>query len=66
MEFAYENVRRVVYGDGATFVPICPTCKQFVTADDTLMTNIEGEVKQWVNATCLKHGRVEMPFEGYI
>ena len=65
-EYAYEGVRRVVYGEGATFVPVCPKCGRFVKADKTIKMNIEGEVKQWTNATCTKDGRIEMPFEGYI
>ena len=64
-DYAYEGVRRVVYGEGATFVPVCPKCGRFVKADDSVETRGWQLVFQ-PNATCSKCGRVEMPFEGYI
>lgn len=67
-DYAYENVRRVVYPDdyigNATFVPVCPNCGRFVKADATVATNeIRGLVSE-TTATCSKCGRVAMPFEG--
>ena len=66
----YEGMRRIVYGEGATFVPVCPQCGRFVKADDTIEIypegNAEGLVVEGANATCSKCGRVGMLFEGYI
>ena len=73
-EYAYEGVRRVVYGDGATFVPVCTGangaigegCGRFVKADPTAGFDGEGNWMGLPNATCSKCGRVEMVFEGFI
>ena len=62
-EYAYEGVRRVVYGEGATFVPVCPKCGRFVKADDFIRVRMD-EIDKKPNATCSKCGRVAMPFEG--
>ena len=63
--FEYKTLRRVVYGDGATFVPVCPICRRFVKADDSIRENeITGPADE-PDATCAVHGRIEMPFEGY-
>jgi len=61
----YVNTRRVVYEDGATFVPVCAKCGRYVKADDSILFNDEGLVKQ-PNAICGKCGRTEMKFEGYV
>lgn len=66
----YENVRRVIYdasasGNGnAIFVPVCEECGRFVKADPSLMFN-ENTGISGPNATCQKHGRIEMIFEGW-
>ncbi len=66
-DFAYEDVRRVVYGEGATFVPVCSNCGRFVKADKTVgFGGRDGELVPGPNADCSKCGRVEMPFEGFI
>lgn len=66
-DFNYEGIPRKCYGeDGALFVPVCPTCGRFVKADDSVRINGLGEVSKEPNATCKKHGRVCMPFEGYL
>ncbi len=66
-DFAYESLRRVTYGeDRATFIPVCPTCGRFVTADDHVYLNGLEELVKGANATCKKCGRVEMPFEGFV
>jgi hypothetical protein len=57
--YEYEGFRRIVYDGGATFVPVCPECGRFVKADKTT-TDLK-----LPNATCKKHGRVKMIFEGY-
>ena len=64
-DYAYEGVRRVVYGDGATFVPVCTGCGRFVKADKAVRVSESG-LRRGTNATCKKCGRVEMPFEGFI
>ena len=64
--YEYEGVRRLVYGDGATFIPACGKCGRFVKADETIMFNGFGELADQPNATCSKCGRIEMLFEGYL
>jgi hypothetical protein len=60
-----EGVRRVVYGEGATFVPVCEQCGRFVSADAVLTVRGDGQPVE-PNATCSRCGRVAMPFEGYV
>ena len=72
-DYTYENVRRVVYGEGATFVPVCTGatgaygegCGRFVKADKAVRVSESGFMPG-PNATCKKCGRVEMLFEGFI
>lgn len=64
--FEYEGVRRIVYGQGATFVPVCERCGRFVKADETILVNGLGEVKETENATCHRCGRTNMIFEGFV
>lgn len=65
----YPNLRRICYGEGefegAHFIPVCPQCGRFVKADDTVTLDYQGQPAT-DNATCKKHGRVQMPFEGYV
>ena len=69
MRADYEGVRRLVYGkgewQGATFVPVCQECGRFVKADKLIAFAGQGLVAQ-PNATCSKHGRIEMLFEGFV
>ena len=70
-DYAYENFRRVVYGeDNATFVPVCKTCGRFVKADKFLhFTSKEfpgGIEPQEPNADCSRCGRTAMVFEGFL
>jgi hypothetical protein len=68
MSHEYESLPRRVYGDGATFVPVCPTCGRFVKPDAAISLNGLGEVIDEPNATCAGPagcGRVAMPFEGW-
>ena len=62
----YESFRRATYGDGMTFVPVCPTCGRFVKADDSVTINGLGAYIRKPNATCSRCGRVEMLFEGFM
>lgn len=71
----YIDTRRIVYGDeGATFVPVCPKCGRFVkadeavsfAADDSRISMIATVKPRTPNATCVKCGRVGMPFEGFM
>ena len=64
-DYAYEDVRRLVYGEGATFIPVCAGCGRFVRADRTVRMSDAG-LMPGPNATCKKCGRVEMVFEGFI
>lgn len=74
MSHEYWDVRRVVYGDSdsefgrATFVPVCPQCSRFVKADDSMSFSYADHpgLNEKPNATCAKHGRVQMLFEGYL
>lgn len=61
----YEGVRRVIYGEGATFIPVCETCGRFVRPDPIVLVNGRG-LKDEPNADCSKCGRVKMLFEGFI
>ena len=61
----YDYERLISYGeDKACFIPKCPICNRHVKADEEVLINGIGEVKN-PNATCKKCGRVNMPFEGY-
>ncbi len=66
--YEYEDLNRLAYDCGenghAIYLPVCPTCRRFVKADDSISTNDEGIVSK-TNATCSKCGRVDMPFEGF-
>lgn len=62
----YEKVRRVVYGDGATFVPVCVKCGRFVKPDKTIRISEWTGIEPGPNATCKKCGRTEMLYEGFI
>ena len=72
-DYTYEDVRRVVYGEGATFVPVCTGangasgegCGRFVKADKAVRMSESG-LRSGTNATCKKCGRVEMLFEGFL
>lgn len=59
----------VVYGPsdtGAYFYRVCPICFRFVKADDTRRFNSEGAPEDVTDGTCKIHGRIKMPFEGYL
>jgi hypothetical protein len=60
----YEGVRRVVYGEGWTFVPVCEKCGRFVKADKTIKVSEISGLKGASNARCRKCGRTMMIFEG--
>lgn len=50
----------------AQFIPKCPVCGRFVKADKTTPFRANYEHYEFgPNATCTKHGHVEMPFEGW-
>ena len=65
VDYEYENVRRIVYEGGATFVPVCEKCGRFVKADKTVEVSEMNGLKKQPNASCKKCGRVEMLFEGF-
>ena len=64
-DYSYENTRRVVYDDGATFVPVCEKCGRFVVADPSITVKADGLSKE-CNCECSKCGRSRMVFEGFI
>ena len=64
--FDYEGTRRICYGEDAVFIPVCSECGRFVKADKSVIIGEESGLKKQPNATCKKHGRVEMIFEGFI
>ena len=50
----------------AVFARVCPTCNRFVKADEVMTASIRDiQQDKKANATCAKHGRVVMPFEGF-
>jgi hypothetical protein len=63
-DFEYQGVRRIKTDDGATFVPVCNKCGQFVKPYPELCFDGEGQ-PFGTNATCKQHGEVQMIFEGY-
>jgi len=65
--YEYIGTPRTVYGEGATFVRVCPTCGRFVRARRLIRFHFEGPPidGRWTG-TCRKCGRIEMPFEGFI
>lgn len=65
----YEGIRQVRYGgeEGPVFIPVCEICGRFVKADKSMMLTEEGDFdREATNATCKRHGRVQMLFLGYI
>ena len=66
----YQNTRRVAYdcdiNGTAVFVPHHENCGLFVKADATIAVGDDTGLKEQPNATCKKHGRVEMLFEGFL
>lgn len=64
--YEYENMKRIQYESGATFIPVCETCRQFVKPDKVIRVS-EGEgLHKDPNAYCKKCGRTHMVFEGFI
>jgi len=67
-DFSYEGLRRVCFevedGSVAMFVPVHDGCGLFVKADDVSRFGENGWDEK-PNATCKKHGRVAMLFEGF-
>jgi ribosomal protein L32 len=64
--YEYEDTRRVVYGEDATFVPVCIKCGRYVKADEFIEVNDSVGLKKQPNATCSKCGRTKMLFEGFV
>jgi len=61
-----EGSRLISYTGGALFNRTCPTCGRFVKPDATILVNGLDEIHPTEpNATCKRHGRVRMSFEGY-
>jgi len=66
MSCEYENMRRIQYEGGATFIPVCIKCGRFVKAHDIIKINDEAGLKDEPNATCSKCGETQMIFEGFV
>lgn len=65
-DYSYVDTRRIIYDSGATFIPVCETCKRYVKADETIRVS-EGEgLADEPNATCRRCGRTKMIFEGFL
>lgn len=67
----YQDVRRVTYSNGpgdsdAVFLPICDQCGRFVKADPQINVHEWNGLADEPNATCSKHGRIKMIFEGFL
>ncbi len=62
----YENIRRITYGEGATFIPVCAKCGKFVKADESIKISDIFGISLEPNATCKKCGRTTMLFEGFV
>ena len=67
--YEYENTRRVTYNFGpdigrAVFVPVCPICSRYVKPG-TVRASLGG-LSDEPNATCKRHGKVRMVFEGFL
>ena len=59
-----EERPRIMYGD-ACFIRVCPDCGRFVAPDEEIKIYEMAPCVRHTNATCKKHGRVTMPFEGF-
>ena len=64
MSGEYEGVRRVIYGEGMTFVPVCEKCGRFVKPHSVVREQRETLADE-PNAECSKCGPTKMLFEGY-
>ena len=62
----YENLRRVRYEGGATFVPVCDRCGRFVKPDAVIFVSEGAGLSPDPNATCKRCGPARMVFEGFI
>ena len=60
-----DKFRHSLYGD-FSFRVICPNCGEPVKADDSIDIGTDGNFINQPNATCVKCGRIEMPFDGTI
>lgn len=65
-DIIFEGDKRIVYGDGATFVPKCVNCCRYVKPDDKVLISEAKGLSKETNATCKKCGRTHMVFEGFI
>ena len=72
----FDDRRRLVYAfpdwGRMIFVPVCSECGRFVAADKSMGVRITGTSEAGLsvapdtpNATCKRHGRVGMVWEGF-
>jgi hypothetical protein len=66
--YEYENVKRIQYEGGATFIPVCTICCRFVKPRDYVLTMGEDGplVDVEPTADCSKCGPCQMIFEGFV
>ena len=62
-EFIEE--KRIIYGDGATFIRRCARCCRFVKAPESMNFNGLEEYVEEDNAVCSKCGPTHLIFEGF-
>ena len=63
-----DYLKTIIYKVGscnAHFLPICPICKKFVKVDDEIFFDCFYQPIEQPNATCKKHGRIQIDFLGY-
>ena len=70
MNGEYDESPQIGFGSAddetgiAVFIRVCPICGRFVKADKEVTFDGRGQPKG-ANATCSKHGRIEMIWIGY-
>ena len=64
-DFGYtlRKLRHIHYG-GLSFHVVCPTCGEPVEPDKSIGVDDNGDYIKENNATCARHGRVQMPYDG--
>ena len=61
----YENIKRVSYGEGTSFIPVCQKCGRFVKAPEEASFNADNEIIE-PEVNCKQCGKSKMIFEGYM
>jgi len=65
--YEFIEEKRIVYGDGATFVRRCAKCSRFVKAPKTMcFGGVDGRLIEEDNTVCSKCGPTHLIFEGFM